>query len=161
MAQIIGIFRIGKDAEIRYIPSGDAVCNLSLAFNYGKKEHDGKPTQWIDAALFGKRAEAMAPYLLKGGMIYAVISDPHIETYEGKNGPGSKLVGKVIEIEFAGSKSHDAPAKPSAPSRPAAPAKPAGGGTGFDDMDDDIPFISNSCEHDMQSRLARRMRKYL
>jgi single-strand DNA-binding protein len=62
-----GIARIGKDVEVRYSPSGDAIANISLAFSYGKKQSDGKrATQWVDATLFGKRAESLAPYLKKG-----------------------------------------------------------------------------------------------
>ena len=65
-----GLARIGKDAEVRYSPNGDAIANLSLAFTYGKKGTDGKrPTQWVDATLWGKRAESLAPYLKKGGQI--------------------------------------------------------------------------------------------
>jgi single-strand DNA-binding protein len=133
MAQIVGVFSLGRDAEVRYIPSGEAVCNLILAFNYGKKGSDGKrPSQWIDASLWGKRAESLAQYLTKGSMVYAVISDPHIEEYEGKNGKGHKLAGTVSEIEFAGGKRDDAPA-PRQENKPGANV-PAG------EYDDDQPF---------------------
>jgi len=101
MAQITGVFRIGRDAELRHTPKGDAVAQLSLAYNHGKKGQDGsRPSQWIDASIWGKRAESLAPYLLKGQQIYAVLSDPHIQTYEGKNGQGVKLVATVLEIEL-------------------------------------------------------------
>lgn len=138
MAQIVGVFRIGRDAEVRHTAGGDAVCNLSLAFNYGKKQSDGnRPSQWIDASLWGKRAEALAQYLTKGALIYAVISDPHIEEYEGRNGKGNKLAGTVTEIEFAGGKREDSPARAPAPAReerkPVANVPAA-------DYDDDIPF---------------------
>ena len=63
-----GLARIGKDAEVRFTPSGAAVANVSLAFTYGKKGDDGKrPTQWVDASLWGQRAESLAPYIKKGG----------------------------------------------------------------------------------------------
>ena len=62
-----GLARIGRDAEIRHTAGGDAVASLSLAFTYGRKGEDGKrPTQWVDASLWGKRAEALAQYLTKG-----------------------------------------------------------------------------------------------
>jgi len=138
MAQITGVFRIGKDAEVRFTPRGDAVAQLSLAYNYGKKGDDNKrPSQWIDASIWGKRAESLAPYLLKGSQIYAVLSDPHIQTYEGKNGPGHKLAATVLEIELiAGQREQGQPAQRQ--ERPAA--RPAPASSGFDDMDDDIPF---------------------
>lgn len=138
MAQIVGVFRIGRDAEVRFTQGGEPVASLSLVFNYGKKGADGnKPSQWIDASLWGKRAEAMAPYLLKGAMIYAVISDPHIETFQGKNGEGHKLVGKVMEIEFAGSKQDAEPAQHRASRQAMDSQRPTGR---FDDMSDDVPF---------------------
>lgn len=143
MAQIVGVFRIGNDVQIRYTPSGESVCNLSLAFNYGKKGDDGRrPSQWIEASFWGKRAESMQQYLTKGSSVYAVIDAPHIETYEGKNGPGHKLVGRILEIEFTGGKRDggDVPFERQAPAQPRpAPAasKPAGN---FEDFDDDIPF---------------------
>jgi single-strand DNA-binding protein len=99
-----GIARLGRDAEIRYIPSGQAVASLSLAFSYGKKNTDGsRNTQWIDAALWGKQAESLAQYLKKGTLVSVVIDAPHIETYDTLEGkPGLKMAGTVINIEFAG-----------------------------------------------------------
>lgn len=98
-------FRIGNDPKIRFTKNGDAVLSLSLAYNYGRKGEDGKkPTQWLDASLWGKQAEALAPYLQKGGHIVASVDDLHIEEYEGKNGAGHKLSGRVAAIEFVGSK---------------------------------------------------------
>jgi len=141
MAQITGVFRIGKDAEVRFTPRGDAVSQLSLAYNYGKKGDDNKrPSQWIDASIWGKRAESLAPYLLKGSQIYAVLSDPHIQTYEGKNGQGHKLAATVLEIELiAGQRDQAQPAQRQ--ERPAARPAPAPSNPGdFSDMDDDIPF---------------------
>ncbi len=135
MAQLVGVFRIGRDAEVRYTPGGDPVASLSLAYNHGKEN----TVQWIDASLWGKRAEAMAPYLKKGGMIYAVIDGPHIETYQGKNGEGHKLAGRAIEIEFAGGKGGAESGDKPAP-RQAQPKPAQHGGSGFDDMEDDIPF---------------------
>lgn len=138
MAQITGVFRIGRDAELRHTPKGDAVAQLSLAYNHGKKGQDGnRPSQWIDASIWGKRAESLAPYLLKGQQIYAVLSDPHIQTYEGKNGQGVKLVATVLEIELiAGQRPQEG--QPQRQERPKAAPAPAS--SGFDDMDSDIPF---------------------
>lgn len=138
MAQITGIFRIGRDAELRHTPKGDAVAQLSLAYNHGKKGQDGnRPSQWIDASIWGKRAESLAPYLLKGQQIYAVLSDPHIQTYEGKNGQGVKLVATVLEVELiAGQRPQEG--QPQRQERPKAAPAPAS--SGFDDMEDDIPF---------------------
>lgn len=99
--KLIGIARIGKDAELRYTPGGKAVANISLAYNYGQKGQDGnRPTQWVEATLWDKQAERLATYLLKGAVFNVICRDVHIETYEGKNGTGSKLVGTIADIEF-------------------------------------------------------------
>jgi single-strand DNA-binding protein len=143
MAQITGVFRIGKDAEVRESASGP-VINLALASNYGKKGSDGsRPTQWIEASLWGNRAEKLEQYLTKGQQIYATINDPHIETYPKRDGgEGVKLVGMIGEIELVGSKpSGDRESRPAREDRPARrEQKPAPKSNSFDDMDDDIPF---------------------
>src|SRR3546814_3545398 len=66
MAILTGLMRLGRDAELKYTAGGDAIANLALAYNYGKKENGKQPSQWVDAALFGKRAESLAQYLTKG-----------------------------------------------------------------------------------------------
>lgn len=145
--QIIGVARLGKDCELRHIQAGDAVTNLSLAYNYGKKDQQGnRPSQWIEGVLWGKRAEALLPYLLKGQQLCVTLDDVHTEEYEGRNGKGFKLVGTVTNIEFVGSKPENPAAQP-AQQRPAAapapqqrPAAPAPQRGNFDNMDDDIPF---------------------
>lgn len=148
MAQLVGIFRIGRDAEVRFTQGGDPVASLSLAYNHGRKGQDGnRPSQWIDAALWGKRAEAMAQYLKKGGMVYCVINDPHIETFKKNDGSeGFKLAGSIAEIEFAGGKpdGQRAPAQDGeyqpAPQRSSQGSKPSNTPPSFDDLGSDIPF---------------------
>jgi single-strand DNA-binding protein len=54
--------QLGKDAEVRYLANGDAVCNFSVADSQGKD----KPTIWWNCQLFGKRAESLSQYLVKG-----------------------------------------------------------------------------------------------
>lgn len=146
---LTGIARLGKDAEVRFTPSGQQVANMALAFNYGRRGDDGnRPTQWVDASLWGDRAEKLAPHLLKGQRIYVVLEEPHIETYEGRNGPGSKLVARIASLEFVGSKPDSAgqgqtPRQQQAPQQSApqrqAPTQQSSAG-GFGDFDDDIPF---------------------
>ena len=132
--KVFGLARIGRDAEIRHTPNGDAVAGLSLAFTYRNKGE--KCTQWVDAALWGKRAEALAPYLLKGGLISVTLEDVHIETYRKQDGGDSvKLAGRVMDIVLAGGKPEQAPALRPAPAPRAAPVS-----SGFDDMDSEIPF---------------------
>ena len=136
-----GLARIGRDAELRKTQSGESVLSLSLAFSYGRKGDDGRrPTQWVDATMWGKRAEALAPYLQKGGLVSVTLEEVRIETFTGKNGEGHKLAARVVDIELAGG-SKDSNAAP-APQRPPAPprAAPAPASSGFQDVDDDVPF---------------------
>jgi single-strand DNA-binding protein len=134
-----GLARIGRDVELRHTPNGEAVANLSLAFTYGKRGADGKrPTQWVEAALWGKRAESLAPYLLKGQQVVAYLEDVSIQTFRKQDGTdGVKLAARVGDLELIagqGEAQAPAPAPTRAPApRPAAPS-------GFDDMDSDIPF---------------------
>lgn len=136
MPTLFGLARVGRDAELRTTPGGDAVLNVSLAFNYGKKDvATGKrPSQWLDASMWGKRAEMMAQYLLKGTAVSVVIEDAHIETFARADGTqGTKLVGRIGHLDLAsgGEKAAAPPPPPPPPPRSSAT---------FADMDDDVPF---------------------
>jgi single-strand DNA-binding protein len=178
---LIGLIRLGKNAEVRYTPSGEPVCNFSGAWNYGRKADDDKrPTQWIELAMWGERGEKMSEYLLKGKQFSVVVDDVHVETYERRDGgSGAKLLGRVVSIEFTdgkqdGQQAAPAPsagrASPPMPARSAAASSSYGAtrgeqktGTAFDDMDSDIPFASLHAEHDplfvdRKSQRARRTR---
>jgi single-strand DNA-binding protein len=99
---ISGICRLGRDAELRYIPSGTAVCNLALAFNYGQKQQDGgRLSQWVECSLWGKQAEALAQYLKKGNQVSVTAEGPHIEFFTKQDGTQqSKLVANIINLEL-------------------------------------------------------------
>jgi single-strand DNA-binding protein len=146
--KMIGLARLGRDAEVRYTTGGDAVCNLSLAYVCGRKK-DGEqypPSQWIDASLWGNQATALAPYLTKGSVHCFVLADVHIETYEGRDGQGVKMVGRVDSVEL-GPRSGDVPAsggsqggeRQQRPASNGGQQRPPAGAT-LDEMDDDIPF---------------------
>lgn len=150
---LIGVARLGRDAEVRFMQDGTPVCNLSLAWNYGKKDGQGnRPSQWTDAALYGDRAEKLSQYLLKGTQIMVHLSDPRIEEYDKTGGgKGFKLVSRVDHIEFVGGQQQgqqgqqrqQAPqqaARQQAPQQRPAPQSSSGGGGGFGGMDDSIPF---------------------
>ena len=134
MAKMHGLARIGKDAEVRFTPGGTAVANVSLAFTYGKKGDDGKrPTQWVDASLWGQRVESLAPYLTKGKQIVAYLEDVHIQTYiKGDGTQASKMAARIADLEFvAGGEQAESQPKPKPQ---AAPAQQQG--SGFEDFDD-------------------------
>jgi single-strand DNA-binding protein len=105
MAQLFDTFRIGNDPELRYLGDVTAVCNLSLAFNYGKKDpQSGKrPTQWVEGVLWGKHAESVAPYLVKGGEVTCTLDEPHIEQFtKGDGSLGVKLTGRISTLKLVG-----------------------------------------------------------
>ncbi len=133
-----GLARLGRDAELRTTGKGDTVATLALAFT--RRVNGEKLTQWVDGALWGKRAESLAPYLLKGSLVAVTLEDVHIETFTSQKGDGHKLAGRVIDVELAGGGERTAaPAPRQAPApRPAPAAAPMG--SGFDDLDSDIPF---------------------
>lgn len=138
-----GLATLGRDAELRHLPDGNCVANLSLAFSYGRKDAatGRKPTQWVDGSLWGKAAEALTPYLVKGGKVVASLSDVRIETFvKGDGTPGFKLAARVDGIELAGSpREGGAPAPAPAPARAPAPAARTAAPADFDDLDD-VPF---------------------
>ena len=138
MSKMFGLARLGRDAELRTTSNGDTVATLALAFT--RRVKGEKLTQWVDGALWGKRAESLAPYLLKGGLVAVTLEDVHIETLTSQKGDGHKLAGRVIDVELAGGGERTAaPAPRQAPAPRPAPAT-APMGSGFDDLDSDIPF---------------------
>lgn len=123
--------QLGRDAEMRYLPNGDPVANFTIADQQGK---DKSPIWWR-ASLFGKRAESLAPYLLKGASV--TVSGNLTERTYDKDGKEQKAMElRVVDLALQGGKREQATAP--AP-RQAAPRQ--GGSSGFDDFaDDTIPF---------------------
>ena len=138
--KLIGLCRLGGDAELRYTTIGRHVASLSLAYNYGHKYDRQSQCQWIEASLWGDQAEQLAPYLLKGTLIHVILRDVHVEAYEGRNGSSAKLVGTVMDIEFAGGKRADDGQKPVPAQRSEPAQKPQRQASAYDDDDDSIPF---------------------
>lgn len=71
--KVILVGRIGRDIELKYTPSGTAVCNLSLATDEGYTDKNGQKqdrTEWHKVVLWGKTAENVAKYKRKGDEIY-------------------------------------------------------------------------------------------
>jgi single-strand DNA-binding protein len=126
--------QLGKDAETRYLPNGDPVTSFGVADSQGRD----KPTIWWRCSLFGKRAESLAPYLLKGQAV-TVSGTVTEREYTDKDGAQKKAMEvRVQDVALQGGKREGAaPARAPAPA-PAQSRAPAGG---FEDMDDgDIPF---------------------
>ena len=94
------LIRIGRDSTLRYTQQGKAVCSITGAYDVGYG--DNKKTQWIDCALWEKRAESLAQYLVKGQQCMVTLDDVHIDIYEGQNGPKSTLKARVVDLKLCG-----------------------------------------------------------
>ena len=140
MAQLIGLARLGRDAELRSTQDGTPVASLSLAMDYRAGRE--KATQWVDGALWGKQADAIAQYLVKGKLICVTLDDVHIAEFEKRDGTsGTKLVGRVSKLELAGGGRDDGGRPAPTELRQAPKPPPKSSASGFDDMDDEeIPF---------------------
>lgn len=110
---------IGKDAEVRRTQSGDAIAGWSVAVN--SRDGGQEQTTWFDCSLFGKRGEALAPYLRKGGKV-TVIGDLSTREHNGK----TYLQVRVSEVALQGGRS-EGEREERQPERGA-------------DLDDEIPF---------------------
>lgn len=125
--------QLGRDAEVRYMPNGDPVCSFSVADSQGRE----KPTIWRRCSLFGSRVEKLAPYLTKGQAV--AVSGTVTEREYQKDGATHKAQEiRVQDIALQGGKREES-AAPKPAARAPAP-KPAAAGSGFDDIDSDVPF---------------------
>lgn len=148
--KVILIGNLGNDPEMRYLPSGDAVANLSIATTDKYKDRNGEmqeATEWHRVSFFGKTAEVCGQYLKKGSQVYieGSIRTRKWQDKEGNDRYTTEIRGDRMQMlggrgGSGGMADMDsAPRASSAPSRP-APAKTAPPGTSFDDLEDDIPF---------------------
>lgn len=149
MPQLIDVGRIGRDAELRFTPNGDAVTTVALAMDYGRKGEDGKrPVQWGEFSLWNKQAEALAPYLLKGQQVLVTVDDVHIEEYQTQGATRSKLVGRISNLKLVGGATQQQAANPQSARQPAPRQQPrqqnnqqqSAPQQDYDNFDDSIPF---------------------
>lgn len=91
---------LGKDAEVKSLPSGTTVCEFSLAVKsgYGDKEK----TNWANCVIFGKKAEGRLPEFLKKGAQVAISGELELQEWENDKGKGSKLSLVVSELDLIG-----------------------------------------------------------
>ena len=164
--KVILMGNCGRDPEIRYLPSGGAVANISIATSSKRKDKTSgetiEDTQWHRVTFYDRLAEIVGEYVKKGNPLY-VEGRLKYGKYTDKDGIERNTVDVVAtEMQLLGARqgagSPDegggggysrAPAPASRPpaARPAPSAAASSGsapkaksGSGFDDMDDDIPF---------------------
>jgi single-strand DNA-binding protein len=153
--QIIG--RLGKDPEVRYTPGGEAVCNFSVATSERWKDKNTgevkEETTWHRVSAWGRQAEIVGQYLVRGSLVY-VEGKMTSRKYADKNGVEKESFEiRMQEMKMLSSREPGEQRQPaqsdgypnhrygdSAPAPRPAPAPAARPSSGFDDMDDDIPF---------------------
>lgn len=166
--KVIIIGNLGRDPEVRYTPSGAAVCNLRLATTRNWKNRESgerqEETEWHSVVLYDRQAEIAGEYLKKGRPVYIEgrLKTRKWQDKDGNDRYTTEIVAETMQLlggrESAGGSEGGGmdeemgggsgggysrpPARPAAPPRAPAPApRPAPkSSTGFDDMDDDIPF---------------------
>ena len=154
--KVILIGNLGKDPEVRYAPSGSAICNVTIVTSRQWKDKTSgerqEETEWHRVTFFDRMAEVAGEYLKKGKSVYI---EGRLKTRkwtdkEGVERYSTDIMADRMEMlgsregaggggDDAGGGQRSAPAPRPAAGRPAASA-PAKSSTGFDDMDDDIPF---------------------
>ncbi len=158
--KVILVGNCGRDPEIRYLPSGQAVANVSVATSSRRKNRDTgetvEDTQWHRVTFYDRLAEIAGEYVKKGRPIY-VEGRLKYGKYVDQSGVEKNTVDIVAtELQLLGGREGmggpsdsdeggaPTPRRPAPAPRAAAPAprqapapRPA---SGFDDMDDDIPF---------------------
>lgn len=134
---------VGKDPEVRFMPNGMAACSISIATTSKRKDKNTgesiETTEWHRIQFFDKLAEIVGQYVKKGNPLY-IEGRLKYGKFTNKDGIEQHTCDIVAsEIQLLGSK--ESGAAPSQAPRQQAPAAPrTGGASGFEDMNDDVPF---------------------
>lgn len=102
MNNLSATVRLAADAELRFTPANDPVCQFSAALTsgYGKNAK----TSWLRCTVWGKKAETLAPMLRKGNQI-AITGEITLNEYTGKDGiKKSSLECRVNDVTLLGGK---------------------------------------------------------
>ena len=118
---------LGKDAEVKYLANGDAIANFSVADSQGRD----KPTIWWNCGLYGKRAESLSQYLLKGQAVTVTGSVSEREWTDKEGNKRKSMDVRVSDVALQGGRKNEEPQQ----ERRQAPAPQQ-----MDMSDDDIPF---------------------
>ena len=125
MNSLSAIGNIGQDSTLRYTPTGDAVASFSFALTAGFG--DKQKTTWLSCSLFGKRAETLAPMLLKGTKI-GITGEISARTYKAKDGTEKTVTEcRISDVTLLG--------KPESKTD-----KPVVKHDQIDSFDDEVPF---------------------
>jgi len=146
--KVIIVGHLGRDQEMRYTPQGTAVSNFSIATTERRKDRSGEQqeiTTWFRVSLWGKQAEAVAPYLVKGKQVYV---EGRLRTDEYTDRDGNKRLSLEVtasDVQLLGSKGESigggGVGYGATGGGTSTLNEPSGGGFGKSGAgDDDIPF---------------------
>ncbi len=153
--KVILIGNLGKDPETRYLPSGGAVTNLTLATSETWKDKQSgqqqERTEWHRVVFFNRLAEIAAEYLKKGSKVY-IEGSLRTRKWQGQDGQ-DRYTTEIVASEMqmldgrGGASGYDdnTPPMQQSPSQGKAQPSPSSNvqntpDPGFDSFDDDIPF---------------------
>ena len=142
--KVIIVGNLGADPDTKYMPSGAAVTNLSVATNESwKDKQTGEQkdrTEWHRVAMFGRLAEIAAEYLRKGSQIYieGKLRTRKWQDQQGNDRYTTEIIADEMQM-LGGRTGSGAPAMGDFGPPPGGPPQ-GGGGGGSGDFDDDIPF---------------------
>ena len=126
------IGRLGRDPEVRYSASGEAITNFSIACGWKSKEKES--VEWIRITAFGKLAGVCGEYLRKGSQIY-IAGRMTTRKWQNKDGVEQFSTEVVADhMQMLGGKSEESPAT----KKPDAYRQIKEGNIA--EMDDDVPF---------------------
>ena len=155
--RVILVGHLGQDPEIRYMPNGGAVANITLATSESWRDkatgEQKEITEWHRVILFGKLAEVAGEYLRKGSQIY-IEGKLRTRKWQDQSGQDKYTtevivnVGGVMQM-LGGKQDGGAANKPqqSQPQRQPGPSTPPANNEPPMDFDDDIPFASIGLQH--------------
>lgn len=143
--KVILIGNLGRDPEVRYMPSGSAVTNVALATSHSWRDKQSgerqEKTEWHNIVFFNRLAEIAGEYLKKGSKIY-VEGSLRTNKWQDKNGQ-DRYTTEIIANEMQMLDSRGGTYSPGSSSSSATEASGTRKETvaeGIDDFDDDIPF---------------------
>lgn len=127
---------LGRDPELRS-HNGENILSFSIGVQTGTR--DNPSTMWVNCSIWGKRATSLQPYLAQGHRV-TVSGSIRLDEYKAKDGtPKTTLRMSVDQLDLP-PKSDSQPRQAPAQQQSQQPAPAQSTGSGFDDMDDDIPF---------------------
>jgi single-strand DNA-binding protein len=94
---------LGKDAEVKYLANGDAIANFSVADSQGRD----KPTIWWNCGLYGKRAESLSQYLLKGQAVTVTGSVSEREWTDKEGNKRKSMDVRVSDVALQGGRKNE------------------------------------------------------